>query len=131
MTDFSTICSSQLGIDGAKLARGIESASRIPTNGRTPPILKVTFSSLDLRREILRNAYKLKTYVTSSNEKLFIKPDLTRKQQEADKTLRTELRNRRANGESVTIKFGKIVPATGHTTRTSTGASNGSSDTDA
>ena len=59
--------------------------------------------------EILQQAKQLKDHV--SFKRIFITPDLTRKQQEADKKLREKLKELRTNGneEEYRIKHGKIV----------------------
>jgi hypothetical protein len=63
---------------------------------------------IESRKEILVRAKELKD--TTAYKKVFVTPDLTRKQQEKDKELRDQLRRFRDGGESTArIKFGKIV----------------------
>jgi hypothetical protein len=57
----------------------------------------IIFKGLDSRKEILARAKNLKEIDTYS--KVFITPDLTRKQQERDKELRSQLRRIRDEGE--------------------------------
>ena len=59
---------------------------------------------------ILRNSTKL--YDSSHPldvQKVFITPDLTRKEQECNKKLRAELKERNKSGNHYQIKSGKIV----------------------
>ncbi len=63
---------------------------------------------MESRKEILARAKSLKE--TESFKKIFITPDLTRKQQELDKNLRLQLRKIRDEGETLAkIKYGKIM----------------------
>jgi len=60
-------------------------------------------------RSILLKAKDLKS--VENYKRMFISPDLTRKQQKVDKQLRAMLKRFRAKGESTAnkIKYGKIV----------------------
>ena len=75
--------------------------------GKLRPV-RVVIKSLDGKREILARAKHLKEH--DKFKRMFISPDLTRKQQEVDKTLRVELKRLREGGEpEAKIKAGKIV----------------------
>lgn len=73
-----------------------------------PRPLRIVIKSLDGKKEILSRAKDLKNVDTF--KRMFISPDLTRRQQKVDKELRTELKKFREQGEgSAKIKYGKIV----------------------
>ena len=77
------------------------------TEGRPRP-LKILLKSIDSKKEILSRAKSLKD--EEKFKRMFISPDLTRKQQALDKELRTQLKKFRDDGETdVRIKSGKIV----------------------
>ena len=57
----------------------------------------------------MQHAKKLKDYRTPSNHKVFISPDLTKKQMEGDRKLQDELYARRNRNEDVIIHRGRIV----------------------
>lgn len=83
----------------------------------SPRLLKVSLSTMDLKRDLLRNRSRLRG---GRFKNVFIKPDLSRQQLVKLKHLRGELRNRRARGEiNVTIMYRNGEPMIGSTTRTS------------
>jgi hypothetical protein len=98
--------------DGLKMdySRHVDKIMRIGrrvTENKLRP-LKIILKSLDSRKEILVRAKNLKEIDTYS--KVFITPDLTRKQQERDKELRSQLRRIRDEGETgAKIRYGKVV----------------------
>ena len=69
----------------------------------------LTCANSDIKRKILKNAYKLKSFRTDANKKVFIVPDMTKVQREDDKKLKDELWRRRNQGEEVIIRRGKTV----------------------
>lgn len=70
--------------------------------------LKMVLKSVDSRKEILARAKILKE--SEEFTKVFITPDLTRRQQEKDKILRQQLKKIREEGEpTAKIKNGKVV----------------------
>ena len=74
-----------------------------------PRLLRVEIKDLAAKRQILRNATKLRASSKWSN--VYVSPDLTPKEREQNKLLREELRSRKAAGEKdLYIKFGRIVP---------------------
>ena len=71
-----------------------------------PRPLRIVIKSLDGKKEILSRAKDLKNVDTF--KRMFISPDLTRRQQKVDKELRTELKKFREQGEGCAeIKYGK------------------------
>ena len=70
--------------------------------------IKLVLNNMDAKYEILSKAKNLKTH--EEYKKVFVVPDLTRKQQEEDKKLRTKLKEIRESGDNdVRIKRGKII----------------------
>lgn len=77
------------------------------TEGKARP-LRIKLVTLEGRKEILARAKNLKNI--DRFKKLFITPDLTKKQQEVDKVLRMKLKEIRDNGEKeAKINNGRIV----------------------
>ena len=72
-------------------------------------LLRIEIKDLAAKRQILRNATKLRASSKWSN--VYVSPDLTPKEREQNKLLREELRARKAAREKdLYIKFGRIVP---------------------
>ena len=72
--------------------------------------MKITVVSEVEKAKILRNSTKLHASDNPLHiQKVFITPDLTPKEQEANKKLRAELKERNKNGNHYKIKNGKIV----------------------
>jgi hypothetical protein len=70
-----------------------------------------TFSSVDDKISMLKAARNLgKLENTDTFKRIIIKPDLTKIQQTEEKKLLDELKIKRANGEKVFIRRGKIIP---------------------
>ena len=95
-----------LRLDGS---RHIDRTMRIGRDsGDRPRPVRIQLKSEDSKKEILARAKNLKD--NDKFKRLFITPDLTRKQQIADKELRMKLKEIRDSGESqARIRFGKIV----------------------
>ena len=73
-----------------------------------PRLLRIEIKNLAAKREILRNATKVRPSSKWSN--VYVSPDLTPKEREQNKQLREELRTRKAPGEKdLYIKFRRIV----------------------
>lgn len=90
--------------------RHVERMHRIGkiVEGKPRPVKVMLKTAVDGKKEILSRAKQLKDY--EEYKRIFISPDLTRKQQEKDKELRQNLKRIRESGESeAKIKFGKIV----------------------
>lgn len=97
--------------DGLKMdfSRHVDKLMRIGRVNelKTRP-LKIILKGLNSRKEILARTKNLKD--DEKYSKVFITPDLTRKQQERDKELRGQLRRIRDEGEvSARIRYGKVV----------------------
>ena len=88
-------------VDCRRLGKSID-------NGARP--LRIVFSDLGTKRDVLFNAKKLRQSDDVIAKKVYINPDLTPKQRLAEKTLRDEMWARRNKGEKVIIQKGKIVP---------------------
>jgi len=96
---------------GLKLdhTRHIEDIARIgkAAEGKIRPI-RVKVRTLESKKEILQRAKNLKD--ENSLKKIYITPDLTRKQQEIDKKLRDNLKRIRNDGEpTAKIQGGKVI----------------------
>jgi hypothetical protein len=76
----------------------------IPKKSR---LLHVECKDEFIKNQILSNRTLLRTL----NSKVFVQPDMTKRQQETYKSLQDELKFRRANGENVVIRNNKIVKA--------------------
>jgi myosin heavy subunit len=79
-----------------------------------PRLLKVELKTVEGKMEILRRAKNLRN--CEGFQKVFIVPDLTRKQQEVDKELRDQVKKFRSEGvQQVMIKKGKVIKNEGGT----------------
>ena len=88
-----------------------ESISRVHRIGRQQPdknrLLRVILSDEEDTKKILYRAKELRNLPPHKN--IFINRDLTHYQREDNKKLREELKRRRASGEDVVIRSGKLV----------------------
>ena len=57
----------------------------------------------------MRDAWKINKKDTNQKDRIYVNSDLTPKQQEADRKLRTELKARREEDPNLIIRNGKIV----------------------
>ena len=74
-----------------------------------PRLMKVQFSNLNQKRNILSNAKKLRES-SSSFQKVYVTPDLSLNERRENKRLRDELLPRKKDGEKdLIIRRGKIV----------------------
>ena len=72
--------------------------------------LRVQLNNLSQRRSVLSNAKKLRNSSSRSFKEIFINPDLSPKERQAQKELRLELARRKEAGESgIFIRRGRIV----------------------
>ena len=84
------------------------------TESERPRLLKVEFQTVEGKNEALKRAKNLR--YSDDFKNVYIVPDLTRKQQEADKILREHVKKFRAEGmEQVMIKKGKVIKNEGGT----------------
>ena len=89
----------------------ISSAIRLGKKGGPKPrLLKITVEYDGEKAAVLWNLTKLRTSSTPEQLKgIFITPDLTQRQQETNKVLRSELAERNKSGNQYKIKNGRIV----------------------
>lgn len=81
----------------------------IKGNDKIRPI-QITLSSQHKRKEILTNNMNLKLLENHVSTNIYVSTDRTKKQREADKEMRAELKRRKEQGENLTIRNNKIVP---------------------
>ena len=72
-----------------------------------PRPIRLVIKSMDGKKQILSRAKELKE--VEEYKRMFISPDLTRKQQAADKVLRIKLTTIEVTEASAKIKYGKFV----------------------
>lgn len=90
-----------------------EDCYRLGRRGEKIRPIKVVCASPYQRAHLLRCAPQIPRLNASLGyEKVFIKPDLSPKEQEAHRSLRKELIRRRGAGENIVIRDGKIIPST-------------------
>ena len=71
-------------------------------------MILVTVNDKEAKRQILRNAAELRQISVWKN--IFVSPDFTFKERQANKILRDELKRRRSQGETnLIIRNGKII----------------------
>lgn len=100
--------SSQLGIEHLE----INNFFRLGRRSNKPRPLKITCKDKYQRSCLLRAAFKIPQLdATLGFRRVFIKPDLSPKEQEADRQLRQEFFRRREAGERVAIRRGCIIDA--------------------
>ena len=99
-----------LGIS-TKIEKAIRLGKRTDILSTTKPrLLKITISSEQDKAKILCSCTKLSNCENPAEiQKLFITPDLTPREQEANKALRTELKELNKEQNLYRIKNGKIV----------------------
>ena len=74
--------------------------------------LKITLPDENSKYKILRNSHKLKSF--KQNEKIGLKPDLTKQQLSDERELRKELQRRRDLNKDVIIYKNKVILRAGH-----------------
>ena len=75
-----------------------------------PRLLKVTVDGERVKKQILTKAKQLKTTDFKEWNNIYITPDLTFKERQQNRKLRSELNTRRENGENnLIIRNGRIV----------------------
>ena len=88
----------------------ITKANRLGKRSEKPRLLKFTVSSESEKASILRNISKLRNENNPDDiNNIYITPDLTPKEQAANKALRLQLKELNKNGKTHRIKNGKIV----------------------
>ena len=77
---------------------------------KKPRMLKLTITSEEKKKNIIKNAYQLNLNVKDPYKRVYINNDLTPMQRDQEHRLRDELRRRKADGETnLKIRSGKIV----------------------
>ena len=88
----------------------INKAFRLGQRNNKPRLLKISVNSEAEKALVLRNAIKLKNVDHPDEiQQLFITPDLTSKEQQANRKLREELKELNKESKTFYIKNGKIV----------------------
>ena len=106
---FVQLCVSELNLSEAE-AKEIKMTKRVgPASENNPQPMLVILTSAQIRRKILKNAPNLRRF---SDEKIFIAPDFTKKQLEANKVVYSEFKHRKSNGENVKIFRNKVIQIT-------------------
>ena len=99
--------SSKLGVQHLQVRNCFRLGQR--TNARPRPI-KLTCQNSEQRLFLLRSAFRIpKLDASLGFSRVFVKPDLTRKEQEAERQLHLELKMRREAGEDIRIRDGCII----------------------
>lgn len=101
------LLASELGICNLQV-QGVVRLGRV---GEKPRPIKVTGLSPAQRSDFLLSAPRIPKLKESLGfRRVFLKPDLSLKQQLVNRELRSELRRRRLGGENVILRNGSIVP---------------------
>ena len=88
----------------------VTNAIRLGNKGAKPRLLKISVGSKQQKASILKNCTKLRNKEYPSNiQKIYITPDLTPKEQQANKALRSRLDEMNKPNKLYKIKNGKIV----------------------
>lgn len=98
-----------IDIDDVDIFKPIRLGKKDTSNTR-PRLLKITVSSGATKRQVLKNARKLRECDNDAMKKVYITPDLTYQERCQNRKLRQDLKYRRENGEEdLIIKNGRIV----------------------
>ena len=81
-----------------------------------PRLLRIQFNAASKRRMILTMGTKIKDKFRSVRPLIYVRPDLTKAQQQMDKALRQELISENKGKQNYKIQRGKIVPRNDKTT---------------
>jgi len=93
---------------GAKTT--VRKAIRLGKRSAKPRLLKVTVDSVEAKAFILRSCTNLRKADPASHyHKIYVTPELTPAQREANLQLRTKLKEMNKDGKSYVIKNGRIV----------------------
>ena len=83
-----------------------------PDDNNKPRPIKLTLPDEPTKFKILKNSFKLRSY--PQNNKIGLKPDLTKQQQYEERELRKELSRRKELKEDVMIFRGKVINRADH-----------------
>lgn len=96
-----------IGVDPVDVIDVVRLGAKTPNKLRP---LRVQFNNLSHRRSVLVNAKKLRNSSSDVFKGIYINPDLSVKERQAQRKLRLELAKRKENGESdIFIRRGRIV----------------------
>ena len=98
-----------LSCDSNIIVKNVTRIGKKRPNGHR--LLKIVLPDEDMKRDILQKAKSLRS--SSKFADVFISPDLTPQQQNDQKNLQIQLKSRRAEGEDVVIRSGRIQPRSG------------------
>ena len=97
----------------AQVSNVVRLGKKTPSVATKPRLLKITVDSVASKTFILRNCTKLRNADQSSYlRKVYISPDLTPTEREANKHLRSKLQELNKDGRHYKIKNGQIVRRT-------------------
>ena len=92
LDSFVNMCSDELGERSTDLAASIDYVKRLgSSNSDKPKLLLIPFYDLPLRARIVKNAKNLRSSSVESFNSVYIKPDLTKRQQARNRDLVKEL----------------------------------------
>ena len=96
-----------IGIDPVDVTNVVRLGAK--TSDKLRP-LRVQLNNLGHRRSVLANAKKLRNSSSDIFKRIYINPDLSVKERQAQKKLRSELARRKENGETdIFIRRGRIM----------------------
>ena len=96
-----------IGVDSVEIIDVVRLGTSTPNKLRP---LRIQFAKLNHRRSVLVNAKKLQDSSSDVFKGIYINPDLSVRERQAQKKLRLELARRKENGESnIFIRRGRIV----------------------
>ena len=94
----------------ATVTKALRLGKKTDKNADKPRLMKVTVDTLESKAFILRNCTKLRSADQSSYySNIYITPDLTPTEREANRQLRAKLDVLNKNGKQYKIKNGRIV----------------------
>ena len=106
---FAKFVADNIGVSENETKNAIVSIKRLGKVRETPRLMIVAFNDGNKRKELLKNANKLKDYRTPTEKKVFIMPDMTKNQIVENKKLNDELWNLRRANVSAVIRNGRII----------------------
>ncbi len=100
--------------DGFSIEANIVRTERLGLKKEKPRMMKVQLESVSDKKSILAKAKSLRDSTNDTYSNIFIRPDLTKNQQEASKNLRTQLKTTQEDYplKKWMIKQGKIIEVT-------------------
>ena len=83
--------------------------TRLGTKGTSIRPIQITLANQNKRKQLLTNNKELKLLENNISTQLYVSPDRTKQQREADKLLRAELKERKKTDPNLVIRNNKIV----------------------